>query len=127
MKIYRIAQEIFDGYIYHGTSKGAALGIQRDGYMTPKNTGEIKPSVSFTKSFDYAKYYASAKGGSDKSVVLRTKLDDRFSISERISDNKGDEYVTFEPVSTSRLEIFVPDGSWQPLENWDVIYDEVKA
>jgi len=127
VKIYRIAQEIFDGYIYHGTSKGAALGIQRDGYMTPKNTGEIKPSVSFTKSFDYAKYYASAKGGSDKLVVLRTKLDDGFSMSERISDNKGYEYVTFEPVSISRLEILVPDGSWQPLESWDVIYDEVKS
>ena len=125
MRIYRIADS--GEYIYHGTSKGAVLGIKRNGYMVPKNTGEVQPSISFTKNFDYARYYASAKGGSDKAVILRTQLDNSFSISERISDNKGYEYITFEPLSISKLEILLADGSWQPLENWDVVLNEVKS
>lgn len=28
-----------DGYIYHGTGKGQALNIQRDGYMRTNKTG----------------------------------------------------------------------------------------
>lgn len=113
-------------YIYHGTGKGQALNIQRDGYMKLNKTGEEKPSISFTKDLDYAKYYAKAKGGSSKMAILRTKLNNDFFLSPRILKNKGDEYITFKNVPSSDLEIMTSDGLWIPLNDWDVIFDEKK-
>ncbi len=113
-----------DGYIYHGTGKGQALSIQRDGYMKPNNTGEDKASISFTNDLDYAKYYAKSKGGSSKMVILRTKLDNSFKLSPRIAKNKGDEYVTFDKLSADKIEIMSNDGRYHPLNKLDVIFDE---
>jgi len=115
-----------DGFIYHGTGKGQALNIQKDGFMKPNRTGEEHPSISFTKSFNYSKYYATVKGGSNKMVILRTKLTNDFILSPKILNNKGDEYVTFKKVSTNDLEILCPDNKWRPLNEWDVIFDEPK-
>lgn len=111
-------------YIYHGTGKGQALNIQRDGYMKPNKTGEEHPSISFTVDLDYAKYYAKSKGGNDKMCILRTRLTDDFHLSPRIVNNKGDEYVTFKNVPSIDLEVMTTDGNWQPLDNWNVIFDE---
>jgi hypothetical protein len=118
--------EQFSGedYIYHGTGKGQALNIQRDGYMKLNKTGEEKPSISFTKDLDYANYYAKAKGGNNKMAVLRTRLNNDFHLSPRISKNKGEEYITFKKIPSSELEIKTMDGSWKPLNNWNVIFDE---
>lgn len=118
--------EQFSGedYIYHGTGKGQALNIQRDGYMKPNKTGEEEPSISFTQNLDYANYYAKAKGGNDKMVVLRTKLNNNFHLSPRILKNKGYEYITFKKIPSSELEIRTENGSWKPLNNWNVIFDE---
>lgn len=112
-------------YIYHGTGKGQALNIQRDGYMKLNKTGEEKPSISFTKDLDYANYYAKAKGG-NKAVILRTKLTKDFILSPRITNNKGDEFITFKPVVSNNLEILSKDNNWQPLSKWDIIFDEPK-
>jgi predicted GNAT family acetyltransferase/8-oxo-dGTP pyrophosphatase MutT (NUDIX family) len=111
-------------HVYHGTGKGQALGIQRDGFMRANRTGEQQPSISFTNDLDYAKYYAKYKGGSGGPVILRTKLDSSFKISDRISDNKGDEYITFDNIPASALELMIPDGSWMPLDKWDVVFNE---
>lgn len=110
-------------YIYHGTSKGAALNIQKDGFMKPNSTGEEHPSISFTEKLDYAKYYAKVKGGVDKSIILRTLLTNNFRLSDRIQNNNGDEYVTFDPLSVDQLEIHTKDG-WKSLKKWNVIFNE---
>jgi hypothetical protein len=110
-------------FIYHGTSKGAALNIQRDGYMKPNNTGEEKPSISFTNDLRYAEYYAKSKGGNDKMVILRTVLNNDFKLSPKIRNNKGVEYITFEKIQSVNLEIKTPSG-WKPLNEWNVIFDE---
>lgn len=117
-----VRKALSDSYIYHGTGKGQAQNIQRTGYMKPNNTGEISPSVSFTNDLRYAEYYAKAKGG-NRMCILRTKLNDKFILSPRIAKNKGDEYVTFEPVPVSELEVMTPIG-WKPLSDWNVIFDE---
>lgn len=110
-------------YIYHGTSKGAALNIQKDGFMKPNSTGEEHPSISFTEKLDYAKHYAKAKGGTDKSMILRTPLTNKFKLSDRISNNKGYEYISFDLISTNQLEVMTKLG-WMPLNKWNVIFDE---
>lgn len=111
-------------YIYHGTGKGQALNIQRDGYMKPKTTGEEQPSISFTNDIDYAKSFAKTKVGISKMCILRTKLTDDFQLSPRIVNNKGDEYITFEKIQSSVLDVMTMSGEWQPLNNWNVIFDE---
>ena len=113
-----------DNFIYHGTGKGQALNIQKSGFMKSNNTGEEQPSISFTNNLDYAKYYAKSKGGLDKMVILRTKLDYNFNLSPRIVKNKGDEYITFKPVSSDKLQILTKYNEWVPLNYWDVIFDE---
>jgi hypothetical protein len=113
-----------DGYIYHGTGKGQALNIQRDGYMKPNKTGEEQPSISFTNDLDYAKYHAKSKGGVSKMCILRTKLTDDYQLSPRIVNNKGDEYITFKNVPSSELEVMTMGDSWQPLDTWNVIFNE---
>lgn len=110
-------------YVFHGTGKGQALNIQKDGYIRPNNVGEDKPSISFTKKKKYAEYYANAKAGKSKSVLLRTVLNDKFFLSDRIRDNDGYEYITFEKIPSSELEIETVFG-WQPLNNWDIISNE---
>lgn len=124
IKEYLNEQVKNDDYIYHGTGKGQALNIQRDGFMKPNKTGEEQPSISFTNDLDYAKYYAKSKGGSSKMSILRTKLDDTFQLSPRIRNNKGDEYITFDILPSSKLEVMTFDGGWQPLDTWNVIFDE---
>lgn len=57
-------------------------------------------------------------------AVLRTKLNNDFHLSPRISKNKGEEYITFKKIPSSELEIKTMDGSWKPLNNWNVIFDE---
>ena len=107
-------------YIYHGTGKGQARSIQRDGFMKTNRTGEQEPSISFTNDLNYAKYYASTKGG----CILRTKLNDDFKLSPRIKNNKGDEYISFKEVPSSSLEVLTNNGEWKLLDNWNVIFDE---
>jgi len=112
-----------DEYIYHGTGKGQALNIQRDGYMKPNRTGEVQPSISFTNDLNYANYYAKSKGDSNM-VILRTKLNNEFMLSPRIKNNNGDEYITFNAILSSKLEILTKNSGWQPLNDWNVIFDE---
>ena len=87
--------------------------------MKTNKTGEEKPSISFTNDLNYAKYYASVKGG----IILRTKLDDDFKLSPRIRNNKGDEYITFHNIPSSNLEIMTNFG-WKLLDKWNVVFNE---
>jgi hypothetical protein len=114
-----------DNYIYHGTGRGQSLHIQNDGYMKTNNTGDEKPSISFTNDINYAKYYAKYKGGESKMVILRTKLNDKFKISDKVKNGKVKEYVTFDNLLSNELEILMPSG-WHNLNNWNVIFDEPK-
>jgi len=124
---YLNENSVTNNHIYHGTGKGQALNIQKDGFMKPNSTGEEKPSISFTDNLDYAKYYANAKGGATKMVILRTELNNTFKLSPRIKNNKGVEYVTFTPISAYDLEIITPDNNWVPLNSWDVVFNEPKT
>jgi len=110
-------------YLYHGTSKGAALNIQKIGYIKPNRTGEEHPSISFTEKLDYAKHYANAKGGTNKAIILRTPLTNKFKLSDRIQNNNGDEYISFDSIPTNQLEVMTKLG-WMPLNKWNVIFDE---
>lgn len=113
-----------DIYIYHGTGKGQAMNIQKDGYMKTNKTGEEQQSISFSKYLDYAKCYARLKCGVSKMCILRTKLTDDYQISPRIRNNKGYEYITFKNVQLSDLEVMTMSAGWQPLDSWNVIFDE---
>ena len=124
IKEMNLSQYTDDGYIYHGTGKGQALNIQKSGHMNPNKTGERLPSISFTAKLKYAEYYAKVKGGVDKMVILRTKITESFEMSDRIKDNKGYEFITFKPIPVSDLEIKTSTNGWQPLEKWDVIFNE---
>lgn len=125
----REVSEIFketlnEGYVFHGTGKGQALNIQKDGFMKPNRTGEDAPSVSFSDNLEYAKYYARMKGGSSKMCILRTRLTKDFKLSARIKNNKGVEYITFRKIPSSDLEVLTNKEDWKPLDEWDVIFDE---
>lgn len=126
IKLKNIFEDVInsDKFIYHGTSKGATLSIQRDGDMKPSKTGEQQPSISFSNNLDYASYYAKAKGGTTNSVVLKTKLTSDFILSPRINKNNGVEYVTFKPLKTSDLEFLSKKYGWVKLDDWNVIFDE---
>jgi len=117
-KIFLI-ENFESSYIYHGTGIGQALRIQRDKKMKLNPTGEAQPSISFSANFEYCYKFSKLKHGS-KQVILRTKLTDDFTLSPRIKNNKGDEYVTFKEVPSNLLEILVPTG-WESLDNWDII------
>lgn len=123
-KLYEILDH--PEYIFHGTHKGAALSIQRDGFMNCYQTGENKPSISFTSDFQYAKNFSIAKGGKEKMVIIRTKFNDNFILSPRIRNNKGAEYITFSKIPVTNLEILTPFGIWKRLDKWDVIFNEPK-
>jgi len=43
-----------------------------------------------------------------------------------ISNNKGDEYITFKKIPTSLIEILCSDSKWRSLDEWDVLFDEPK-
>jgi len=58
--------------------------------------------------------------------ILRTALDPSFKLSPRIRNNKGDEYITFNKVPVSKLEVLTPTGNWNPLSSWNVIFDELQ-
>jgi hypothetical protein len=111
--------------LYHGTSKGATVSIQRNGYLMPHAVGEDKPSISFTGKLDYAKYYAKAKGGTN-GVILRTMNDSNFKLTDRIKNNKNDEFITFEKIPISKLEILTPTNTWVPLHKWDLIDNKLQ-
>lgn len=108
-------------YLYHGTSVGAALGIQRDKKLNLNKAN--RSEFSFTQHIPYAEHYANVKGGS-RSVVLRTKLTNDFKITDRIQNNKGYEWVTTKEIPVSDLEIRI-NNNWYPLEKWDFIDSEL--
>tara|TARA_R110000851_G_scaffold213766_1_gene366365 strand:+ start:9142 stop:9501 length:360 start_codon:yes stop_codon:yes gene_type:complete len=115
-----------DHHIYHGTGKGSALGIQREGFMKLNRTGEKQPSISFTNDLDYAKYYAIAKGGFGAACILRVKRSNTYQLSDKILNNNGCEYITFKKVPSTDLEILTPLNGWKDLNSWDVVFNEIK-
>ena len=93
MKYLKLYESFTEDFIYHGSGKGQVLNIQKDGLMNPSKTGEKAPSISFSDSINYAKYYAKMKGGLNNGVILRTKFDNNFELSKRFKNNKGFEYI----------------------------------
>jgi RNA:NAD 2'-phosphotransferase (TPT1/KptA family) len=49
-------------YLYHGTTVGAALRIQKNG-LKPHNVGEGYPTISFSPEIDVAISFGKRKGG----------------------------------------------------------------
>jgi len=109
-----------DNYIYHGTSTGAGIHIQKSGGMKINAANNNEPYISFTSNPNVANYYAQMKGGSGRSVILRTKLTNDFSLSPKFDKNKGHEWITKKEIPVADLEIKTNVG-WTPLDNWDLI------
>lgn len=108
-------------YLYHGTSVGAGIRIQRDGIKPMKDYGEGEMTSSFTEDLDWAHYYMKMKGGSHRGIMLRVPFkDDVFRLTDRIRDNKGDEWVTNKIISPEEIEIKVGDR-WIPIIKYDFI------
>lgn len=120
IRMKKLLKEITDdsNYIYHGTSVGAALSIQREGFLKTNSVGEDKKSISFSGDVNWAMYYAKAKGGSSKQVLLRTKNSDKFELSKRILKNKNAEFITFENIPIKELDVKTKNG-WIGMEDWD--------
>ena len=108
--------------LYHGTSVGAAIAIQRIGHMIPKDGNKI----SFTSKKTVAQYYATMKGGFHnglKGVILRIKNAKKygFILSPKYEDNKdGFEWTTTYDIHASDLEVLTLQG-WIPLPEYDFI------
>ena len=127
MNIKKIINEELDGlnYVYHGTNVGAGYHIQRSGGMKLNAANNNEPYISFTSKLDVANYYAKMKGGSDKGVVLRTKLNDNFKLSPKYNKNDdGFEQITSNEIPVDLLEIKTKYG-WIPLNNWDFIENKI--
>lgn len=107
-------------YIYHGTYVGAAYHIQRDGKMRINAAGNNEPYISFTSNPNVANYYANMKGGNERSVILRTKLNNNFTLSPKFEDNKGHEWITDKEIPINFLEIKTKEG-WIPLSDYNFI------
>ena len=106
-------------YIYHGTYDGALNHIQKDGIKinAAKNN---EPFISFTSDLNVANYYANAKGGSSRGVILRTLKTTNFTLSPKFNDNNGHEWITSKEIPPSKLEIKI-GNNWVPIKNWDII------
>jgi cellobiose-specific phosphotransferase system component IIB len=107
-------------YIYHGTNDGSGYHIQRDGRMRINAANNNEPFISFTSIPDTAKYYANAKGGSNRGIILRIKKTDDFTLSPKFDKNNGYEWITTIEIPVSELEINTAYG-WIPLSSWDFI------
>lgn len=107
-------------YIYHGTSEGAAYHMLKDGKMKINAVNNNEPFISFTSNIEVANYYAKMKGGSNRGVILRTKLTDDFTLSPKFKDNKGHEWITNKEIPINKLEIKINDG-WVGLNDYNFI------
>lgn len=115
-----IQKMLNEEYIYHGTYIGAAYHIQRDGKMRINAAGNNEPYISFTSNPNVANYYANMKGGSERSVILRTKLNNNFTLSPKFEDNKGHEWITDSEIPINYLEVKTKEG-WMPLSDYNFI------
>jgi hypothetical protein len=84
-----------------------------------------EPFISFTSKPNVANYYANMKGGSERGIVLRTKLTNEFSLSPKYNKNNGYEWITKKEIPIKELEINTKYG-WIPLNNWDFIDKKIK-
>ena len=112
-------------YIYHGTHDGAVHRMQRDGRMRLNAANNNEPYISFTSDPRVAEYYANAKGGPSKGIVLRTIKTGDFSLSPKFEKNQGFEWITTREIPVEELEIRLKDSNWSPLMKWDVIDKKV--
>ena len=103
-------------YIYHGTTMGAAISIQREGKMKLF----LEPYISFSSHYRVSRYYSMVKGGSDRNVILRTILTNEFSLSPKFKHNNGHEWITDKEIPIDKLEVETIQG-WVPLSKWDFI------
>ena len=111
-KEWQDAQE----YVYHGTSTGAAIRIQKEGLKRqPVSKGVFQ--VSFSPSEKYAQTYADRKGGKGRSFVLRTKKTGDMTKDERIV---GDDIKSLRDIPINEIEVKIGD-EWLPLKDVDVI------
>jgi hypothetical protein len=114
-----------DNYVYHGTYDGAGFSIQRVGGMKINAANNGEPFISFTSKPNTAKYYADMKGGSGRSVILRTKKTQDFKLSPKFKKNDGYEWITTREIPIEELEINTKYG-WIPLNNWDFVDKDIK-
>jgi hypothetical protein len=65
------------------------------------------------------------KGGTDRAVILRTKLTSDFKQSPKFNKKDGYEWITTREIPSNELEVQTNQG-WIPLNNWDFIDKAIK-
>lgn len=113
-------------YVYHGTSKGAAYRIQREGKMKAgQASGAPNAPLFFSNQEQYASTYASRKDSSG-GVLLRIKVTPDMKVATNISNEKGYvEYYTFREIPIQEIEIKAKNN-WIPISEFSFINEVVR-
>lgn len=108
-------------YVYHGTSKGAANRIKREGVMRPgQASGSINAPLFFSNIEQYASTYASRKD-SGGGALFRVKKTPEMKVNKEISKTGGYlEYYTFREIPVNEIEIKTKDG-WRAIDEFSFI------
>ena len=130
-KKYKSAEEFVKAQgtpVYHGTNYANARQIQQNG-LNPENATSIKGDKKFiflTRDEQYAKSYATQKGG-DNSFVLSVKKPSDASI-EKSTYKKGMKFpdlVSQKTIPPEDIIIKGKDGKWYPIKEFNFFAGEV--
>lgn len=108
-------------YVYHGTSRGAAYRMQREGSMRPgQASGSPNAPLSFSNTEQYASTYASRKDSSG-GVLLRVNKTPDMKVATNVSNENGYvEYYTLNEIPSQQIEI-KSGNKWIPISEFSFI------
>ncbi len=111
-------------FLFHGTTQGAALNIQREGLKT-KVVAKGVEQVSLSENILTAESFANRKSPG-REVLLRIKKTPAITVDERIVPRKGKlDFKSLNDIPIKNIEVRTPDGKWIPLRQFDLITKEV--
>lgn len=111
-------------YVYHGTSRGAAYKIQRDGKMVGgQASGSPNAPLFFSNQEQYAKTYAQRKDYSG-GLLLRVVKTSDMKVNDVLNHGGYVEYYTNREIPIDEVEVKT-SNSWIPLEKYNVINENI--
>ncbi len=118
-----IAGKEGEGVLFHGTSTGAAIQIQKKGLKT-KPVGRGIEQVSFSENIEGAESFAQRKSPG-REVMLRVKKTADITVDERIEGKEGfQDFKSLKNIPPENIEVRTREGKWVPLQNFDLISGE---
>ena len=108
-------------YVYHGTSTGPGINIQKEGLRVKTVSKGVK-QVSLSEGEQYALTYAQRKSPG-REVMLRIKKTSDMTPDERITAH-GD-IKSLKNIPPENIEIKTAEGKWVPLKQYDLIEKKV--